>query len=174
MKIIFIVALLFSGLSWSDTNPVPGMKATYTGIEPEKPSAEIPEELKNVGIEEKIGQKIDLSLLVTNELGQVAPLSTYFKAHRPVILSPVYFSCPGLCNFHLNGLTETLKSVDWSPGSQFEIVAFSFDAREKSDVALLKKQNYLKTYQRAETADGWHFVTAEQKIIDQLTASVGF
>ncbi len=150
------------------------MKEAYTGIEPEKPAAEIPEELKNVGIEEKIGQKIDLSLLVTNEQGQVVPLSTYFKSHRPVILSPVYFACPGLCNFHLNGLTETLKSVDWSPGNQFEIIAFSFDAREKSDVALIKKANYLKTYQRPETAVGWHFVTADQKVINQLTQSVGF
>ena len=174
MKSIFVLILLISGMSWSDTNPVPGMKAAYTGIEPEKPSAEMPEELVNVGIEEKIGQKIDLSLLVTNEQGQVLPLSTYFKSHRPVILSPVYFACPGLCNFHLNGLTDTLKTVDWSPGNQFEIVAFSFDAREKPDVALPKKASYLKTYGRPETAEGWHFVTAQQNVVDQLTKQVGF
>ena len=174
MKSIFVLIILISGICWSDTNPVPGMKAAYTGIEPEKPSAEVPEELVNVGIEEKIGQKIDLSLPVTNELGQIVPLSTYFKAHRPVILSPVYFACPGLCNFHLNGLIDTLKSVDWSPGNQFEIVAFSFDAREKPDVALSKKTSYVKSYGRPETAEGWHFVTAPQNVVDQLTKQVGF
>lgn len=174
MKLFFIYFLFFTSVSWSDTNALPGAKGAYTGIEPEKPAAEMPEELQGVGIEEKIGQKIDLSLLVTNENGQVVPLSTYFKSHRPVIFSPVYFSCPGLCNFHLNGLTDTLKSVDWSAGNQFEIIAFSFDAREKSDVAKLKKENYLKTYQRPETAEGWHFVTADQNVINKITEQVGF
>ena len=174
MKLFFICFLFFANGIWADTKSVPGMKEAYTGIEPEKPAAEMPEELKGVGIEEKIGQKIDLSLQVTDEKGQFVPLSTFFKSHRPVIFSPVYFGCPGLCNFHLNGLTETLKSVDWSVGNQFEMIAFSFDAREKSDVAQLKKESYLKVYQRPETAAGWHFVTANQSVINKITEQVGF
>lgn len=149
-------------------------KEAYTGKEPLKATNERPEELKDVGIEEKLGQKIDLNLMVTDESNKIVPLSSFFKAHHPVILSPVYFSCPGLCNFHLNGLVDTLKNVDWSPSNQFEIVAFSFDSREKSDVAFSKKENYLKAYGRAGTDSGWHFVTADEATIKKLTEQVGF
>lgn len=149
------------------------MKDAYTGLEPLKASNELPEELQGVGIEEKLGQKLDLNLIV-NENGQNIPLSTFFKTHKPVIFSPVYFSCPGLCNFHLNGLTDTLKMVDWSPSKQFEVVALSFDPREKSDVAAQKKESYLKVYNRPGTDAGWHFVTADEGTIKKITESVGF
>jgi protein SCO1/2 len=139
-----------------------------------KNSAEVPEELKNVGIEEKTGNTLDLNLLVTNEKGEKVQLSSFFKAQKPVILSPVYFNCPGLCNFHLNGLIDTLKSVDWSPSNEFEIVAFSFDSKETSEVALKKKENYLKLYGREGTDSGWHFVTADEDVVQKLMESVGF
>lgn len=146
----------------------------YTGKTMGKPANELPEELKDVGIDEKIGQNIDLNLQVTDEVGNKVALSHFFKAHKPVIISPVYFSCPGLCNFHLNGLTDTLKLVDWSPSNQFEVVAFSFDAKETPAVALKKKESYMKVYNRAGTENGWHFVTADQDTITKFTQSVGF
>ena len=159
-----------SGLS----NAATGMKDGYTGKEPLKASSEMPEELAGVKIEEKIGQYLDLTQKVTTEKGELVPLSSFFSAHKPVIFSPVYFNCPGLCNFHLNGLTETLKSVDWSPGNQFQIVAFSFDSREKSDVAAKKKENYLKVYDRAGSENGWHFVTADEPTIKTIMNQIGF
>ena len=146
----------------------------YTGLEPQKVSNEMPAELKDVGIEEKIGDTIDLNMIVTNEAGEKVPLSSFFKKHRPVVLSPVYFSCPGLCNFHLNGFVDTLKTLDWSIGNQFEMVAFSFDPKETSDVAAKKKASYLKVYGRAGAENGWHFVTADQDTVNKLTQAVGF
>jgi len=146
----------------------------YTGKAPSKPAAEVPEQLKGVTIDEKLGSQLDLSLMVTDEAGKTVPLSTYFSRGKPVILSPVYFSCPGLCNFHLNGLIDALKRVDWSPGQKFEIVALSFDAKETPDVAAKKKQNYMKEYGRAGTEDGWHFVTADEATVKKITETVGF
>jgi len=149
-------------------------REAYTGKELAKPSQEMPAELKDVGIEEKLGDQLDLSLMVTDEHGQKLPLSTYFQSHKPVVLSPIYFNCPGLCNFHLNGLTDTLKTLDWSPAKEFEIVAFSFDSKETSDVALKKKENYLKVYGRPGTEAGWHFVTADADTVKKVTSTVGF
>ena len=146
----------------------------YTGETQPKIANEIPEELKGVGITEKIGDSLDLSLLVTNEKGEKLPLSTYFSKHRPVIFSPVYFNCPGLCNFHLNGLVDALKQVDWSPSQKFEIIAMSFDSKETSEIAAKKKDNYLKVYGRPGTEDGWHFVTADEATVKKITESVGF
>jgi protein SCO1 len=168
---VVLAALSASADGGAFSSPI---KEGYTGKEMGKASAEVPEQLKDVGITEKLGQNIDLSLIVTNENGEKVPLSTYFKAHKPVIISPVYFSCPGLCNFHLNGLTETLKSVDWTPSNQFEVVAFSFDAKETPEMALKKKENYMKIYNRAGSENGWHFVTADAETVKKFTDSVGF
>lgn len=169
-----LVILTVSHPTWAQSNAATGMKEAYTGKEPEKPSAMMPDELKGVGITEKIGQKIDLSLKVRSDAGQLVPLSSFFKTHKPIVLSPVYFNCPGLCNFHLNGLTDTLKKVDWSPGNQFDIIAFSFDAKENADVASKKKDSYLKIFNRPGTENGWHFVTAEQAVVTALMEQVGF
>ena len=146
----------------------------YTGLEAPKVANEMPAELKDVGIDEKIGQNIDLNLIVTNDNGEKVPLSTFFKKHKPVVLSPVYFNCPGLCNFHLNGFVDTLKTIDWSIGEQFEMVAFSFDPKETTEVAAKKKASYLKVYGRPEAEKGWHFVTADQETVTKLTQQVGF
>lgn len=173
-----LVFLTLSIFAHADTGaglkPASLGKEAYTGKDLGKTSSEMPYELNGVKIEEKLGQNLDLSLLVTNEKGEEVALGSFFHSKKPVILSPVYFNCPGLCNFHLNGLTETLKTLDWSPSKEFEILALSFDATETPDVAAKKKENYLKMYGRPETADGWHFLTANKQTIDKITEDVGF
>lgn len=176
LNVLISLFLVFSFSAFADSKSFSsaGPKEAYTGKEPGKASTETPEELKNVGIEEKIGSYVDLSLLVTDEKGEKRPLSSFFTRQKPVIISPVYFNCSGLCNFHLNGLVDTLKSVDWSPSNQFEIIAFSFDFKETSDVAAAKKENYLKVYARPGTEVGWHFVTADEQTVKTFTEAVGF
>lgn len=151
----------------------PKDRATYTN-ESSVTSDVVPEEITGVGIVENLGKQIDLNLLVTNEDGVEAPLSTYFTKNRPVILSPIYYNCPGLCNFHFNGVVEALKKVDWSPGDKFEVLAFSFDAKEGIDLAQKKKATYMKLYDRFSAESGFHFLTAKQPVIDQLMSEVGF
>lgn len=146
----------------------------YEAKTPSLPGAEKPRELEGIGISEKLGVQLDLSLLVRDEQGQMVPLSRFFDGNHPVILSPVYFSCPGLCNFHLNGLTDTLKTLEWSIGDKFQLIALSFDARETAEVATKKKNNYLKVYNRSGAEKGWHFLTADQETINKITQAVGF
>lgn len=158
---------------YAQSNGAQGMPK-YTGKPSEKKSEEMPPELQGVGIDEKIGEKINLSLLVNNEDGNAVPLSSFFHSHKPVLLSPMYYACPGLCNFHFNGVVEALKKIDWSPSNKFEVIAFSFDAKENSELALKKKQNYMKLYDRPGTESGFHFITANQAAVDQLMQSIGF
>lgn len=146
----------------------------YTGKAPETASNVVPEEIKGVTIEEKLGQSIDLTLPVRNESGQIVPLSTFFHNKKPVMLSPIYYNCPGLCSFHFNGVVEALKKIDWSPDDKFNVVAFSFDAKEGSELGVKKKANYMKMYGRAGTENGFHFLTADQNTIDKLMDQVGF
>ncbi len=146
----------------------------YDGKAIEPSSNVVPEELKNVGIEEKIGTTINTQLMVTDDTGKVLPLSSFFENNKTILLSPIYFACPGLCSFHFNGVIESLKKIDWSPGQNFSVLAFSFDANENSQLAAKKKENYMKMFSRPGTENGFHFVTAEQKVIDELMSQVGF
>lgn len=137
-------------------------------------STEIPTELKDVGISENLGQKLDLSLMLTDETGKQVPLSSFYDGHQPVVVSLVYYSCPGLCNFHLNGAVDALKKMDWSAGEKYQYLAISFDPKETADLAVKKKETYMKLYDRAGTEKGWHFLTGDPATIAKITQQIGF
>lgn len=148
----------------------------YDGKPAPKVASEAPKELEGVGIDEKLGGKIDLSLKVKNDDGHEATLGSFFDGKHPVIISPVYFSCPGLCNFHLNGLTDALKLMgpEWTVGQKYKILAVSFDSKETPDLAAKKKVTYMKLYEREGAEKGWHFITADEATVQALTKSLGF
>ncbi|MGE9745111.1 SCO family protein [Bdellovibrio bacteriovorus] len=137
---------------------------------------EQPKELEGVGIDEKLGSKIDLTLKVKDDNGQEVALGSFFDGKHPVIISPVYFSCPGLCNFHLNGLTDALKLMDkdWTIGKKFKLLSVSFDSKETPDLAANKKQTYMKLYDRAGSEKEWHFITADESTVQAMMQSLGF
>ncbi len=134
----------------------------------------LPKQLKNVGIKEKLGDQVDLNMTFKDETGKTVQLSQYIDGTKPVIISPVYYSCPRLCNFHLNGLTEALKKVNWNPGQKFQVVAVSFDSKEKPELAAEKKASFMKIYNRPGTEAGWHFLTGDDENIKKLTQGLGF
>lgn len=137
-------------------------------------ASEKPKDFEGIGITENLGQKLDLSLKFTDETGKEVSLGSYFDGHHPVSLSLIYYSCPGLCNFHFNGVVDALKNVDWSAGDKFQVLAISFDTRETWETGAKKRDSYLKVYGRPGTEKGFHFLTATQGTIDQLTQKVGF
>lgn len=139
-----------------------------------KSSNEVPAALEDVGITEHLGEKIDLALTFKNEAGETVSLGKYFTGHKPVLLSLVYFGCPGLCNFHLNGVTEALKGLDWSLGKEFDMVVISIDPSEDSVMAAGKKQSHVTELGRPNAATGWHFLTGTQENIQKIAAQVGF
>ncbi len=153
-----------------------GVVQAYDGKPAPKVADEKPQELEGVGIDEKLGQKLDLAITVKDEAGQDVALGSFFDGKHPVIISPVYFACPGLCNFHLNGLTEALQAMDkeWTVGKKFKVVALSFDSNETPDLAANKKKLYMKMYDRAESEKDWHFVTADEATVQKITQALGF
>lgn len=136
----------------------------------------LPKALQEVGIEQKLNAQLPLDVEFKNEDGQAVKLGQYFGKNRPVILALVYYECPMLCSEVLNGLTGSLKGISLSAGKDFDVLAVSFDAREheKPDLAKNKKAAYVRRYERAGSADGWHFLTGSQQSIDALTEAVGF
>ncbi|MBX7172620.1 MAG: SCO family protein [Pyrinomonadaceae bacterium] len=135
----------------------------------------LPKTLDEVGIKQKLNEQIPLDTEVKDENGKTVKIGEYF-GKRPVILALVYYECPMLCSEVLNGLTGTLKGLNFSAGKEFDVIALSFDAREndKPELAKNKKVNYLQRYGREGSENGWHFLTATQDSIDKITNAVGF
>ena len=133
-----------------------------------------PAQLEGLGIDEHLGDRVDLDLSFRDEAGALVPLKSFFSGIKPVLLTIVYYDCPGLCNYHLNGVTAALKQVDWSAGDKFELVAVSMDPKETPELADLKKKAYLKEYNRPEAEKGWHFLTGTEENIQKLARQVGF
>jgi protein SCO1/2 len=140
-----------------------------TSLKPALPGA-----LQGVGIDQKLDQQLPLDLTFRDESGRAVPLSSFFQTKKPVILALVYYRCPMLCTQILNGLESSLKAVSFNPGQDFEVLSVSFDPKDTPELAASKKQMYLRRYGRANTANGWHFLTGDETNIKALTDAAGF
>ncbi len=136
----------------------------------------LPPALRNVAIEQKLGQQLPLELVFRDENGQPVKLGQYF-GQKPVVLSLVYYDCPMLCTQVLNGMVTSFRVLPFQIGKEFDVVTVSFDPRETSPLATAKKKTYvgyLPQVMQSGATNGWHFLTGDQASITQLTDAVGF
>ena len=129
--------------------------------------------IPDVGIDQHLNQQVPLGLTFLDETGRTVELRQFF-GQRPIILTPVYYSCPMLCTLVLNGLTDSLSELTFNVGNQFDIVTFSFDPRDTPQVAKTVKELHVRQYGRRGAAVGWHFLTGDKDSIQRLTSAIGF
>jgi protein SCO1/2 len=129
--------------------------------------------LREAGIDQKLSAQLPLDLTFRDENGQTVQLRQYF-ADKPAILAFVYYECPMLCTQVLNGLLESMKTLSFDVGKQFNVITVSFDPDETAALAANKKESYLQQYGRPGAEQGWHFLTGDSAAIRQLTQAAGF
>ena len=144
-----------------------------------KPSAQVsPDELKNVGIDQRLDQQVPLELEFKDETGKTVKLGDYFQSGRPVILNLVYYTCPMLCGEELAGLSSALGVLRFTPGNEYEVVTVSINPDETPEVAAEKKKVFVdrmnERLEKKSDGTGWHFLTGQQAAIQQLADAVGF
>ena len=133
-----------------------------------------PTDTSGIGIVEKLNGQVPLELRFTDDAGRSVTLGDYFRGEKPVLLTLVYYTCPGICNALLNGFADTLTRMSWTAGDEFEIVTVSIDPTESYQLADGKKESYIALYGREAAADGWHFLVGDQENITALAEAVGF
>ena len=136
-----------------------------------KPASENP--FANIGLDQLLNQQLPLTLSFRDETGKMVQLGDYFD-EKPVILSFAYYDCPMLCTLVINGLIRTLRTLSFSAGTEFNIVTVSFNPKDTPPMAAIKRQTSLQSYSRKGAENGWHFLTGDEKTIQQLTQAVGF
>lgn len=152
MKTTGIIALLLalSGSAWA-IEPTPERKA---------------------GVEERLGTMAPLELEFRDEQGYLVALKDIIK--KPVILTLVYYKCPGICSPLLTEMTKIVDRMDLVPGVDYQIVTISFNHREMPELAEEKKENYLAAMEKNVDPQAWRFLTGDSATIRTLTDAVGF
>jgi protein SCO1/2 len=132
-----------------------------------------PSILDKVGIDQRLNEQLPLQTTFHDESGRTVQLGEYFK-DRPVVLALVYYTCPMLCSEVLNGLTSSLKMVQFTAGKEFDVVAISINPREGPADALKKRAGYIQRYHRPGSEVGWHFLTGDEPSIQAVAKAAGF
>lgn len=125
-----------------------------------------------VGFEERLGTVIPLDLVFYDEYGQAVTLRSLLG--KPVIMSFVYYRCPGICSPLLSGLSGVVDKLDLEAGKDFNIITVSFDPREDYLTASGKKKNYIDNMVKKLPLDSWKFLTGDSIAVSKLTDAVGF
>jgi protein SCO1/2 len=125
-----------------------------------------------VGIEEHLGTVLPLDVEVYDEHGYLTPLGSVIN--KPTIFTFVYFRCPGICSPLLTELSRTVDNMSLELGKDYQIVTLSFDHREKSEMALQKKESYLSAMKHHVDPAGWRWFTGDSASIRRVTDSAGF
>jgi len=127
------------------------------GVDPNQTKL-LPDELQSVGIDKSvIGTKISLDTVFTDEEGELVPLSSQFLDGKPVLLSMVYYNCPGLCSLHMNGAGALFEEMELKAGEDFNWILVSQFPVEGSE-------------------GGWRFLSSvnSKESLDKLTKELGF
>ena len=161
--LVFCAALLVPARLCGQADPLPVMQ-NPTGT---------PEAMKQIGIDQKLDAQVPLDLAFRNEKGEAVQLKQFF-GKRPVVLALVYYQCPMLCTFVLNGVLNSAKNMSLDIGKDFDVVTVSIDPTETPALAEAKHIMYTGLYGRPAGVAGWHFLTGEDAAIHQLASSVGF
>ncbi len=141
-----------------------------TGLVTENGSTNI---LKSVKFDQHLGVQLSLDTEFRDETGKIVPLRTYF-GKRPLVFALVYHECPMLCNVVLNNMVSSLRSLEFTPGVEYDVLTISIAPHETSSLASAKRRGYVTKFQKMETLPHWHFLTGDEANIRKIADEVGF
>lgn len=125
-----------------------------------------------VGIEEHLGTMLPDAVFTDSEGREVRLLSLMMDS--PVLLLPIYYRCPDVCNLLQGSVASILPQVKLVPGKELKVVSLSFDPRETPKDAARAKRNYTAIPGDAFPAEYWTFLTGDQQAIDATLDAIGY
>ncbi|MCO4771365.1 MAG: SCO family protein [Deltaproteobacteria bacterium] len=133
----------------------------------------VPPALRELDIDQRIGDSVDLTRTFVDHEGKTVALADYFADGKPVLLTMNYYSCRMLCSMQLNAMLPAIKGAGLEPSDDYRIVTVSFDHREGPDLAKDKRTTYLKALGMGRDVD-WSFLVGDEANIKALADEIGF
>jgi len=125
-----------------------------------------------IGVVENLGSYIPLNTELIDENGNKFLLKN--NLDKPVVISFVYYECPGICSPLLTELASVIGKADLVAGVDYNVFIISMDASEDYNLATSKKQNYLKMMKKQIDPNSWRFLTGDSLSVRRLSDAIGF
>ncbi len=129
---------------------------------------------KDVTVIENLGQEVPKSLEFTNQDGVKVTLGSLMSGKRPVVITPVYYACPTLCNVILEGVAATLKSSGMKLGEDYDLISYSIDPKETPSLAAEKRLKLIHDLGYMSGITEWPFLVSDEATSRALSESLGF
>ncbi len=130
---------------------------------------------KEVAVVEQLGERIPLDVRLTDHTGQSVTLSELFaRSPRPKVITPVYFSCPTMCNTILQGVVATLKATNLKLGDDYDLLSYSIDPSETPALAAEKRLKLIHELGYASGTSEWPFLVGDETNTRRLSDALGF
>lgn len=134
----------------------------------------VPREVRDVEVEQKLGNQVPKNIPLTNSLGQKFRLGDYLDG-KPLILTLNYSNCPMLCNVQLNQLAQSLEKGELKIGDDFRLLSVSIDPTETDQRLRDTKAKYTEQVpSHPKAAEGWAFTRTSPANVKKLAEEVGF
>jgi len=133
-------------------------------------------DLNDIGIDEKLGDTIDLDVDFVNQDGEKVNLSSFFN-EKPVVINMLYLTCPRICTFALEGSLEVInETTKLNVGTDYEFLSISFNSEETHINSAEKSKKYINGLKNSSdiSGNGWTFLTSDSENINKLTQSIGY
>ncbi len=124
-----------------------------------------------VGVEPRTGVTVPTDGAFADETGRDVHLSDYLGG-PPVLLVPVYYTCPNLCGSTLADVAAALGRTPLAPGRDYRLVVVSIDPREGPADAQRAREKALTTAAAPALDDAAHFLTGSGAAA--LMQAIGF
>jgi protein SCO1/2 len=127
---------------------------------------------KDIGVEEKLGKKVPLDASFLDEQGKKYVFKNALD--RPLLILPIYYSCPESCGMMIANLAMTLNHVTLNPGKDFSVVSLSIDEEDNPASALQNKETYSRLLRKDFPNDSWKFLVGDDENIHLFTDAIGY
>ena len=125
------------------------------------------------GIEARPGAQVPLDLRFTDQQGRQRRLAELF-GKRPVLLLPLYYTCPNVCGSQLASLLQMLDGLPYRAGEDYELVAFSFKPDETPADARTEQAKLARRWPALADSPGVHLLTGSAAASSALAEALGF
>ena len=123
-------------------------------------------------VDEKGGTVIPEGIMFRDENGKQVDIRSLMDV--PVIIAPVYYSCPGTCHLLLSALARILPQVGLVPVKDYRVISVSFDETDTPELALQRKRNFMAAMDFKYPAAGWVFLSGSQESVSRFMDAIGF
>jgi protein SCO1/2 len=141
---------------------------------PASAEAPPPPALREVGVDERIGERIPLDLLFSEAGGRRVRIGELFGDGKPVLLVLAYVGCRMMCSLVLHGASQAVREMPLEPGRDYRLITVSIDPREDVATAAARRRELVRAIGHPGEPGRWAYLVGTERPIRALADALGF